>query len=263
MAEFTMLYSGSSGNSAFLREEDKYLLVDMGKSSTLTQKKLQELNAPLSSLMGILITHEHSDHIAGLNVFLKKYNIPIYSKKATLNYLYDNNLVPQSAILYDIGDEQADVGGFGVKSFSTPHDALDCTGYRITTPKGKTIALATDLGYISPEIYNNLTGADFVNIESNYDYDMLFNGPYPYYLKKRIDGNNGHLKNEDCAKTIAELHKNGCEKFMLCHISDKNNTMEHALNSVRNEFIKNDIIPNKSFKLTAARRNEISPIIEI
>ncbi len=261
MAEFTMLYSGSSGNSALLRDNSKYLLIDMGKSAGLTNKKLKEIDADINNLMGILITHEHSDHIAGLNVFLKKHNIPIYSKRATLDFLYYNNLVPNNTKLIDIDENEIDVGGFGVKAFSLPHDAVDCAGYKITTQNGKSLAYASDLGIVNETIFNNLNNSDIVCLEANYDYNMLIYGYYPDYLKRRINSEKGHLKNEDSAKTLFNLHVNGCNNFMLCHISDKNNTPTHVLNSVRNEFIHNDIIPNKMFKVVAAKRHDISQII--
>ncbi len=263
MAEFTMLYSGSSGNSALLKEDDKCLLIDMGKSATLTNKKLLELNVNINMLEGILITHEHIDHVAGLNVFLKKHNIPVYSKSKTLDYLYKNRLVPHDAKLIDLNEREVEIGSFKVKAFQVPHDAQDCTGFRISTKSGKTLAYASDLGNVSEEVYGNLQNAHLVALEANYDYNMLIAGFYPDYLKRRIHSDNGHLRNEDCAKTLLNLHKSGCDKFVLCHISDKNNTAALALESIRAHFIENGVIPNENFSVLAASRHEITPITKL
>ena len=185
MARFTTLYSGSSGNSALVEENGRYLLVDMGKSCRMTQNALKGLGLPLADLGGILVTHEHSDHVSGLAIFLKYHPVPVYGSAATLDYLACRGLVPPGAELIDIDGRTEDVCGFAVQSFETSHDSVACRGYRITTPLGRVAGVATDLGYVSDEVLANLLLADVVALEANYDYNMLMTGPYPYYLKTR------------------------------------------------------------------------------
>lgn len=199
MARFTTLYSGSSGNSALVEENGRYLLVDMGKSCRMTQNALKGLGLPLADLGGILVTHEHSDHVSGLAIFLKYHPVPVYGSAATLDYLACRGLVPPGAELIDIDGRTEDVCGFAVQSFETSHDSVACRGYRITTPLGRVAGVATDLGYVSDEVLANLLLADVVALEANYDYNMLMTGPYPYYLKTRIASQRGHLCNEENA----------------------------------------------------------------
>ncbi len=262
MAHFTTLYSGSSGNCAYLEENGKYLLVDMGKSCRITKMALKTLEASIADLAGILITHEHSDHISGLNVFLKQHNVPVYGNADTLDFLAERGLVPPGANLIEIDGRQEDIGGFGVCSYETSHDSVACRGYRITTPNGKIASIATDLGYVSEEVLANLYMADLVSLEANYDYHMLMTGPYPYYLKTRIASQRGHLCNDESAETLVRLLQAGCKKFALCHISQENNTPGQVRECVRATLLRHQIIPEADCIVQTARRHEISPIIE-
>ncbi|NCC08437.1 MAG: MBL fold metallo-hydrolase [Clostridia bacterium] len=262
MAKFTTLYSGSSGNCAYISSGEGYLLVDMGKSCRTTVEGLKTLGAPISNLQGVLVTHEHSDHVGGLNVFLKKYKVPVYSSADTLDFLYTNRLVPESAELIDIDGRTEHIGDFSVQSFETSHDSAACRGYRIETPEGKAAAIATDLGYVSDEVLANLLLADFVSLEANYDLDMLMHGSYPYYLKTRIASSRGHLCNEECAETIVKLMQNGCKKFALCHVSKENNTPETVYSTVMRTLAKNGFVPEKDCLVQVAERYAVSPIIE-
>ncbi|MEG2930766.1 MAG: MBL fold metallo-hydrolase [Ruthenibacterium sp.] len=262
MAEYTTLYSGSSGNCAFLRESERYLLIDMGKSCRMTMGGLKALNAPLSELAGILVTHEHSDHVGGLAVFLKNHSVPVYGSAATLDYLSEHRLVPANADLRAIDGREEDVGGFGVQGFATSHDSVDCCGYRITTPLGRTAAVATDLGYVSDEVLANLLLTDFVSLEANYDYHMLMTGSYPYYLKTRIASKRGHLCNEESAATLVRILQNGCKKFALCHISQENNTPLLVCESVKAALLASGIVPEADCVIQPARRHEVSALIE-
>ncbi|WP_367925374.1 MBL fold metallo-hydrolase [uncultured Ruthenibacterium sp.] len=262
MARFTTLYSGSSGNCAFIEENGRFLLVDMGKSCRSTLTALKTLDVSPRDLLGILVTHEHSDHVGGLNVFLKKYPVPVYSSAATLDVLEERGIIPAgvSAIAVDGREEELD--GFSIQSFSTSHDSVDCCGYRIVTPEGKVVSIATDLGFISDEVMANLYFADLVALESNYDLNMLMTGHYPYYLKMRISSERGHLSNEECARTILRLMQSGCKNFSLCHISQENNTPELALATVQCMLATNGYIPDSQTRVQAARRHEISPLFE-
>ena len=263
MACFTTLYSGSSGNCAFLEEDGRFLLVDLGKSARATTRALGQLGAQAKQLCGVLVTHEHTDHIAGLAVFLKKAPVPVYGTQATLEALARRGLVPPGTQLVPTdGRGELQAGGFGVQSFSTSHDSADCCGFRVRTPQGKTLAIATDLGYVSDEVLANLYLADMVALEANYDLHMLMHGPYPYYLKTRIASKKGHLCNEECAATLAKLMAAGCKRFSLCHISQENNAPALALQSVQAALLQSGTAPAPDAVVQAARRHEVSPVFE-
>ena len=182
MAEFISLYSGSSGNSSVVRCGSRYLIVDMGKGVRTTSAALKALGLAVSDCDGILVTHEHSDHVKGLSTFLKKNPLPVYGAADTLDFLDANGIVPPSCELNTLEGREEDVGAFGVQSFPTSHD-VPCVGYRIHTPDGKTMTIATDLGVLTPPVHEALAGCDLVALESNYDLHMLRSGPYPYYLR--------------------------------------------------------------------------------
>ena len=187
MSEFISLYSGSSGNSSVVRCGERYLIVDMGKGVRTTGAALKELELNISDCDGILVTHEHSDHVKGLSTFLKKNPLPVYGAAATLDFLDANGIVPPSCELNTLEGREEDVGAFGVQSFPTSHD-VPCVGYRIHTPDGKTMTIATDLGTLTPPVHEALSGCDLVALESNYDLHMLRTGPYPYAAASRAPG---------------------------------------------------------------------------
>ena len=263
MARFTTLYSGSSGNCAVLEEDGRFLLVDMGKSCRQTTGLLRQLELDPAQLGGILVTHEHADHVAGLAVFLKKWRVPVYGCAASLDFMAQRNLVPADAQLEDMDGRPGDVAGFGVESFTTSHDSVACCGYRITTPRGRVLSIATDLGYVSDEVLANLYCADAVALEANYDPYLLMKGPYPEYLKYRIHSNRGHLSNDACAQTVVRLLQAGCRNFTLCHISQENNQPELALGSVQLALNEAGIRPEEGTIVRAARRHEPTPWIEL
>ena len=236
MAEFISLYSGSSGNSSVVRCGSRYLIVDMGKGVRTTSAALKALGLAVSDCDGILVTHEHSDHVKGLSTFLKKNPLPLEGR-------------------------EEDVGAFGVQSFPTSHD-VPCVGYRIHTPDGKTMTIATDLGVLTPPVHEALAGCDLVALESNYDLHMLRSGPYPYYLRSRIESARGHLSNDECAAKLLELIQEGCKRFALCHLSQENNTPALALQTVFNTLGAAGVVPDKDCIVQAQRRNEVSPALE-
>lgn len=262
MALFTTLYSGSSGNCGLVREGKQYLLVDMGKSCRTTLTALRRLDLAISDCAGILVTHEHSDHVAGLDTFLKKYPIPVYSSADTLDALDSRGTLPPAVETTAMdGGNPFDIGPFKVSSFPTSHD-VPCCGYRIETPDGRRMALATDLGILTPVVQDSLLGCDLVALEANYDAFSLHGGPYPYYLKQRIASDRGHLDNRACAAEILDLIQEGCKKFALCHLSQTNNSPELALTTVYNVLLAAGIQPGRDVLIQAQERNDISPYIE-
>ena len=261
MAFFTSLYSGSSGNCSVVRCGDEYLLIDMGKSCRVTLNALKELGLPVSGMKGLLVTHEHSDHVAGLAVFLRHYSVPVYASAATLDHLEGLGLTPPGAELIAIEGRSEPVGGFTVSAFPTSHD-VPCCGFRIAAGDGSVMAIATDLGCLSPAVHAALAGAGLVALEANYDLEMLRNGSYPYYLKRRIESPRGHLDNRECAAAVLELIQQGCQKFALCHLSRENNTPELALAAVRGTLLEAGIVPGPGVRVQAQKRSEPSDWME-
>lgn len=261
MAEFISLYSGSSGNCSVVLSGGRYLLIDMGKGVRTTAAALKTLGLAIGDCDGILVTHEHSDHVKGLATFLKKYPLPVYGAAETLDFLEANGIVPPSCDMSELGGREEDIGAFGVRAFPTSHD-VPCVGYRIHTPCGKTMAIATDLGTLTPPVHEALAGCDLVALESNYDLHMLRSGPYPYYLRARIESPRGHLSNDECSAKLLELIQGGCKRFALCHLSQENNTPMLALQTVFATLGAAGVVPDKDCVVQTQRRNEVSPVLE-
>ena len=230
MARLIPLFSGSSGNCYYVGSKKNGIMIDAGRSAKQIKTKLDELEIDISAVGGIFVTHEHIDHIKGLRVFASKYKIPVYASMKTIEALKELKVFDGSFSLNCLEDEM-EINGIKVKSFRVSHDCADCRGYRIYTEDEKTLSFATDLGFVSTEVFENLSNSDFAVIESNHDVNMLLNGPYPYMLKRRILSDHGHLSNDTCSSLLTELIGKGTRKFMLAHLSSENNTGELALQS--------------------------------
>lgn len=223
------LFSGSSGNSCYVKCGDTEFLIDAGKSRRAIAKALEEIGTSLCNIKAIVITHEHSDHVAGLKMISKYDRIPIYAAKGTAEMLITE--VPDDLInVYDAG-ATLDVGGVKLFSFETPHDSRMSTGY-IIEYNGRRFGYATDMGMLSRRIADMLAECEAVIVESNYDLNMLRNGPYPFVLKKRIESNVGHLDNTDCARLVSYIASHKTRKILLAHLSAENNTPAIALKTV-------------------------------
>ncbi len=220
MARLCPLFSGSSGNSYYIGSRSVGLLLDAGRSARQLGKMLEHCGIDPSAIQGILITHEHSDHIAGVRVFAKKYGIPVFASQGTLLAMQSSLEGVESWVLED----SFHLAGMEITPFSTPHDSAQSLGFRIRTEDGREFALATDLGVVTDCVKEHLMGAEFVVVESNHDKEMLRNGGYPAYLKRRILSGRGHLSNGDCAGFLPELARNGTKRFLLAHLSRENNT---------------------------------------
>lgn len=234
------LSSGSSGNSVFISSGETSILADAGISMRATEKALNELGCSLRDIDAVIITHEHSDHIKGLEMISSHYGIPIYIPDACvyeLSPLIDRSLIhPMPSEGFELG-----IGDIGVAAFPTPHDSAASVGY-VFEIQGRRFGLATDIGYPTKRIADALCGCEKIIIEANYDRSMLENGPYPYPLRQRIASNRGHLDNRDSAKLIAYLAlEGGADRFLLAHLSDKNNTPECALETVLTYLERNNI----------------------
>ncbi|MFV0412024.1 MAG: MBL fold metallo-hydrolase, partial [Oscillospiraceae bacterium] len=187
--------------------------------------------------------------------------VPVYASEATLNALRYMDAVQPDTQLVAIGSTPMNILGFTVYGFATSHDSAGCCGFHITTPSGATMAIATDLGVITQEVFSHLQSAQLVALEANYDIEQLRMGPYPYYLKKRISSSRGHLSNDDSAAAIARLIANGCRRVALCHLSQENNHPNLVLNSLDSALFSEGVQLPEDCVIQISRRYQTSPWI--
>ena len=262
MLNFCSLYSGSSGNSLFVQSKNTNLLIDCGVSAKKIETALNSLDIDPKSINGILITHEHSDHVQGLGVFAKKFNVPIFVNSQTLDAMPKQKEKLENCKIHNIAiGENFEINDLKIKSYNIPHDAANPCGFSITDNK-KTIGIATDIGHMTSRILKELEPSDFVLLEANYEPEILKFSSYPYLLKQRIAGPNGHLPNSEAGKTLSYLLKNNLKSAMLGHLSKENNFPELAYKSVVEELINNNYDEN-SLSLTVASRDIPGKIIQI
>lgn len=262
MLRFCSLFSGSTGNSLLVQSDSTSILIDAGVSAKRIVEALAELEIPIGSISGILVTHEHSDHIKGLGTLSKKYNIPVFANIKTWQAMpleKDKiNCENQKIISFD---SEFSIGDLNIISFPIPHDAACPCGYNILN-SGKKISIATDIGHISSDIMPYLENSCFALIESNYDTEVLRYSSYPARLKARISGPNGHLSNSTCGKLIGHLMKSGLNSVMLGHLSKENNFPELAYETVIEE-LHNSNIDSSKINVTVANRDYPSKFISI
>lgn len=249
------LYSGSSGNSIFLQFEGVRILVDVGCSTKSIVSALEQVGQNPTAIDAILITHDHSDHMKGLDVFVRKFGTPIYATVHTWRGIHGAEKKPHAQELDHtiVSGESFFVGQVEIIPFSTPHDAEGSCGFRFFY-QGRSMAVATDLGHFSDEVRDAVVGSEVVLIEANYDHDMLMNGEYPWYLKKRIDSEMGHLCNSDCAQAVCYLYHNGTKHFVLGHLSKENNMPMIAEKEILRVMDNESAIRGENYFLSVANR---------
>jgi len=261
---FCSLYSGSSGNSMFIASDKARILIDAGLPGKKIDMALQEINQEPKDLNGIFITHEHSDHIKGIGVLSRKYDIPIYANADTWSAM-ENSIGKIKEHNVKVIDKRSitEIQDMNIKAFNIPHDAVAPMGYTVSNGK-KSISVATDFGTFTREIYDNIKDSEVILLESNHDVNMLKFGPYPYPLKRRILSEIGHLSNDDCGSAIVELSKCSLnKKIILGHLSNTNNQPDLAYQTVLNVLNENGIKQNQDIILTMANRHNPSSYMEI
>ena len=262
MLNFCSLYSGSSGNSLFIKTENTKILVDAGVSSKKIEKALNELDIEPKSIDGILVTHEHLDHVQGLGTFSKKFDLPVFVNQETLDAMpKQKDKISEKNLKTFKVSEKFSIGDLDINPFSIPHDAANPCGFTILN-EDKKISIATDIGHMTNDILKNLEESQFVLLESNYDPEVLKCSSYPFMLKSRIAGPTGHLPNEMAGKTIAYLLKSGLKQAMLGHLSKESNFPELAYKTVVDELIANNYNEN-SLNLSVANRDCHSKLITV
>ncbi len=256
--------SGSSGNCIYVGSDATHLLIDVGISGKRTEIGLNTLELSGKDVDGILITHEHSDHVAGLGVLSRKYGIPIYATKGTIEAILKNGgkNAPDSSLFHEIkADEKLVIKDLTVSPMRISHDAAEPVAYRFSYDKKK-VAVCTDLGVFNEYTVECLKGMDALLLEANHDINMLQVGPYPYYLKQRILGDRGHLSNENAGRLLNRILHDDLKTIVLGHLSKENNMPELAYEAVRMEITMGEN-PYKAedFRIMVADRSNPSPII--
>lgn len=229
---FSVLASGSTGNAFYIESGQDKLLVDAGLSGKQMDRLFQEAGADPAQLTGILVTHEHSDHIKGLGIIARKYNLPIYANTKTWHAMEKQlgKLTTDQKFHFEPNTIQT-FGSIDVESFSVSHDAVDPMFFTFQAEQKK-IALVTDLGYVSERIKKTVEDADAYVFEANHDISMLQMGHYPWSVKRRILGDSGHVSNEDCGLALSDIISNKTRRVYLAHLSKDNNMKELARMSV-------------------------------
>ncbi|MFD1348588.1 MULTISPECIES: MBL fold metallo-hydrolase [Bacillaceae] len=229
---FSVLASGSTGNAFYIESEQQKLLVDAGLSGKKLTELFQKIQVDPNDLSGILVTHEHSDHIKGLGIFARKYNLPIYANEKTWKAMDKSigKISVDQRFLFQM-EEVKTFGDMDVESFGVSHDAAEPMFYTFRS-NGKKIALVTDLGYVSERIKKTVEDADAYIFEANHDVEMLRMGRYPWSVKRRILGDSGHVSNEDSGLALADIISNRTKRIYLAHLSLDNNMKDLARMSV-------------------------------
>ncbi len=223
MAKICSLFSGSSGNCTFIGSGKGGILIDAGVSARRICAALAQRQIDPACLQALFVTHEHDDHIAGVRVLAGQYHLPVFATEGTLLAMERKGALSDKVDAYILDLPQIAVGDMGVSLFRTPHDAAESCGYRVALPTGQTVAVCTDLGFVTAGVRQGIGGCDAVVIESNHDVDMLKTGSYPRYLKDRILGRLGHLSNDACAAELPALVEQGATRLILGHVSRENN----------------------------------------
>lgn len=262
MFRFCSLFSGSTGNSLLVETDNSKVLIDAGESAKKIVDALSLVGVDIENIDGILVTHEHSDHVKSLGTISKKYNIPVYANSETWDAMpeQDAKILSDNKKVFLV-NEEFEIKDLKFKPFSIPHDAANPCGFNIFN-KNKKMSIATDLGHVTPEIFEKLEHSSFALLESNYDPNILMYSKYPYALKQRIAGPNGHLSNNTSGELISKLMRSGLTNVMLGHLSKENNFPELAYKTVVEEII-NQHHDESDIKVSVAKRNAPSGIVEI
>lgn len=244
------LKSGSKGNASLVYTKNTKILVDCGISGKAVKEAMAQIDISPEEINGIVVTHEHYDHIKGIGVMMRRYDIPVYANSMTWTAIMQNDLgkLNDKNIKIFEGVEPFVIGDISINPFKIPHDAAFPVGYAFDDGRTRA-AVATDMGMLTEEVFRAIGGCKEVLVESNHDINMLEIGPYPYQLKRRILGSYGHLSNDDAAKAAELLVRMGTENIMLGHLSEENNYPGLAYETVRTGLAQAGIEVNRDLTL--------------
>ncbi len=254
--ELIPLYSSSGGNSTLIKCNGSCFLIDCGKNCKQTEAALMNVNVYPDDIDCIFVTHGHGDHIAGIDVFVRKHHAAVFATSVSHRKMREIATKENTASQYITIDENEIVTldcAAEVMALPTPHDIAGSVVYKIKNLiTGKSVAVMTDLGEFTPAMEGFSQGVDAILIESNYDPVMLKTGPYPFPLQRRISGGKGHISNEQCAKQVKRLYDSGTRKFILGHLSPNNNTDEKALECTEKYMAQFGLVKGRDYELRTA-----------
>ncbi len=286
MIKFASLYSGSSGNCIFVGTDKTRILIDAGLSGISIISALKSIGENPADINGILVTHEHTDHVKGVGILSRKFDIPIYANTRTweqmlpcIGKVKDKNIrlieketrkSLQCSLLEIVGEPEEveecssyksfEIGDIGIVCWPISHDAKEPVSYALYMDNMK-ISVATDMGYVTDTVRDNLKGSDLLFIESNHDVDKLKKGRYSWPLKKRILSDVGHLSNEACATVVRKCVSQGTKQVVLGHLSQENNLPHLAYNASKNTLEDLGCVVGRDVFLSVAKRDEVSDVI--
>ena len=255
--QFSPLLSSSSGNASLVATDKTALLIDAGATGSAIEKAISEVGQFAGRLDGILITHEHTDHIKGAGVLSRKYNLPIYATAGTWEQMSGKIGEVASRNMRVIDGHEFLIGDICAQPIALSHDAADPVGYAIMGG-GRKVSILTDTGKVTTQMLDAAAGSTIVLLESNHDIDMLRNGEYPYRLKNRILSTKGHLSNVDAGQAAVELFRRGVRGILLGHLSSHNNLKQLAYDTVYNCCMQAGIAVGKEMALATANRHSVT-----
>ncbi|MBQ8081549.1 MAG: MBL fold metallo-hydrolase [Clostridia bacterium] len=261
---FCPLFSGSSGNCTLVGADGELILIDAGLSGRQIVAALQSVGVLPEALSGIVVTHEHSDHVKGVGILSRKYRLPVYANEPTWNAMARQvgEIAPFNRRFFETGEDFY-IGSLAIHPFAIPHDAADPVGFRVYYG-ARSVATATDMGHLKKTVLQDLAGTDVLLLESNHDPEMLRNNPhYTAALKARILGNRGHLSNEACGRGLCELYGTGVRHFVLGHLSGENNPPELAMKTAVDFAVDAGVVPDREVFIDMAWRDHVGKRYDI
>ena len=260
---FCPLVSGSSGNSTYVGTEHTHLLVDAGVSGKKIETELAKLSLSGHQLDGIFVTHEHLDHIKGIGVLSRRYDLPVYATEGTWQAMEADlgKIAPKNKKMLYCGEKTV-INDLVVAPFAIPHDAAEPVGFTFLDGKSK-VAVAPDIGHPSEAVKEGICDCNALLLEANHDIEMLKRGPYPYALKQRILGDHGHMANVTAGMLLAEMMTERLQVVFLGHLSAENNTPPLAYHDVSETLYQNHIRVGRDVALQLAERCGVSALVEV
>ncbi len=252
---FTLLGSGSSGNTTLVSDGGTHILVDVGLSGRETARRLREYGLTPGQISAIVVSHEHGDHCRGVGPLVKDLDVPVFMTEGAFG---NSGMILDSRKFRRITTGECfEVCGFFFTSFSVPHDSIDPLGF-VVEKDGIKIGIVLDLGYLSNLVLERLRGCDGIILESNHDIQMLKVGPYPWALKQRVMSRRGHLSNDSVAQFLAHDFDGKAAHVVLAHLSKNNNLPELALLSAQRSLEGRSNLRSHQTRLELARADQIS-----
>ena len=259
---FRSFASGSSGNCYYLGTSSWGILIDAGISARTIQKNLREMGLDYANIMGVLITHDHADHIRAVGTLGERIHLPIYSTRAIHDGIDRNYGVREklrTSQRYIEKGEEWELNGMKINTFGISHDSTECIGYVIDFMKQR-FMIATDCGYPNLTMESYINSANHIVIEANHDEALLLNGPYPTYLKERILSPKGHQSNNTCGNLLAKNWHSDMRNVFLCHLSHENNDPNVAMETIKELLLDEGIMPGEDLFIVPLERQKPSPV---